>query len=199
LVDGLRTVLSESGTEVLNSVLTDVGGHGVAGGLGFLLTLWSGSKLFRGISIAFDAIYTRQSDLSLFDRLRKSVLTLGVLFLGFAFLSATSVALAFADVPVRYPTLVGNVVAALFLALGFLPVFYIMPPVAVSVRHAVPGTVTAAVGWVLLQVGFFYYAGNVGTYAAYGLLGAVLLFVTFLYLGAIVFLLGAATNVALDR
>jgi membrane protein len=71
--------------------------------------------------------------------------------------------------------------------------------VDVTLRHAIPGAVVAAVGWVLLQIGFYYYAGSAGKYAAYGLLGALLLFITFLYLGAIVFLIGVVVNVALDR
>lgn len=199
LIEALRSVLTASGSAVLDSVLADAGRHGVAGGLGFLFALWSGSKVFRGLSIAFEEIYTSESELSLLDQLKKSLLALGTLFLGFVFLSATSVALTFVEIPVPYPTLVGNVLAVLVLSVAFLPIFYIMPPVGVTVRHAIPGAVVAAVGWVLLQVGFYYYAGSASRYAAYGLLGAVLLFVTFLYLGAVVLLVGAAVNVALDR
>lgn len=197
LIEALRSVLTASGSEVLDTVLADAGGHGVAGGLGFLFALWSGSKVFRGLSIAFDEIYTRESELSLIGRLKMSLLTLGALLLGFVFLSATSVALTVVEIPIQYPTLVGNVLAVLVLSVVFLPIFYIMPPVDVTVRHALPGAVVAAVGWVLLQVGFYSYAGSASRYAAYGLLGAVLLFVTFLYLGAVVLLVGAAVNVAL--
>lgn len=199
LVDALRGVLSESGTEVLDTVLSNTGGHGVAGGIGFLLALWSGSKVFRGLSIAFDEIYSRESDLSLVEQLAKSLLAIGVLLLGILLLAATGVALAFVEFSIPYPTLVGNVLAVLVLVVAFLPVYYIMPPVSVTVRHALPGTVVAAVGWVLLQFGFSYYAGSAGQYAAYGLLGAILLFVTFLYLGAIVLLVGVAVNVAIAR
>lgn len=199
LVDVLRSVLSTSGSEVLNSVLSEMSGHGVAGVVGGLLTLWSGSKVFRGLTVAFDEIYSRQSELSLLDQLKKSVLALFTLFLGFALLSALSVTLTFVEIPLQYPTLVGNVVAVVVLSGAFLPLFYIMPPVDVTTRHALPGAIVAAVGWVLLQIGFYYYAGSAGKYAAYGLLGALLLFITFLYLGAIVFLVGVVVNVALDR
>jgi membrane protein len=199
LIEALRSVLSASGSEVLNSVLSDMGGHGVAGALGAVLALWSGSKVFRGLTVAFDDIYSRQSDHSLVDQLKKSVLALVTLLLGFALLSALGVTLAFVDIPVQYPTLAGNVVAVVVLSLAFLPVFYIMPPTDVTVRHALPGAVVAAVGWVLLQIGFYYYAGSAGKYAAYGILGAFLLFITFLYFGAIVLLVGAVVNVALDQ
>lgn len=198
LIEALRSVLSESGAEVMNSVLTNSGAHGAAGGIGFLIALWSGSKVFRGLTIAFDEIYTRESDHSLVDQVKKSVLTLGTLFLGFVFLAAVSVTLAFVEIPLRYPTLVGNIVAVLVLTLVFLPIFYIMPPAPVTVRHALPGALVGATGWALLQFGFFSYAGSAGRYAAYGFLGAVLLFITFLYLGAIVLLVGAVVNVAVD-
>ena len=199
LVGALRSVLSESGAAVLDRVLTGVESHGVAGGIGLLLALWSGSKVFRGLSIAFDEIYTRESDLSLLDQLKKSVLALGTLLLGFAVLATTSVALTFVEFTIPYPILLTNVVAVLVLVVAFFPIYYIMPPMSVTVGPALPGAVTAAVGWVLLQVGFFYYAGSAGRYAAYGILGAVLLFVTFLYLGAIVILLGAVVNVGVAR
>jgi membrane protein len=199
LVEMLRSVLSPSGTEVLNSVLTNMGGHGIAGGLGFLLALWSGIKVFRGLSIAFDEIYTRESDLSLLGEVKNSVLVLGALLGGFIFLSAMSVALTFVTFSIPYPTVVGNVLAVLVLVLVFLPMFYILPPVSVTVRHTLPGTVLAAVGWVALQVGFFYYAGSAGKYAAYGLLGALLMFITFLYIGAIILLVGVVLNVALAQ
>ncbi|WP_372910780.1 YhjD/YihY/BrkB family envelope integrity protein [Salinigranum sp.] len=198
LIDVLRSALSGSGSEVLNSVLSDMRGHGVAGVVGGLLALWSGIKVFRGLTVAFDELYSRQSELSLLDQLKKSVLALATLLVGFVLLSTLSVTLTFVDIPLQYPTLVGNVVAIVVLSAAFLPIFYIMPPVDVTVRHALPGAIVAAVGWVLLQIGFYYYAGSAGKYAAYGLLGALLLFITFLYLGAIVFLVGVVVNVALD-
>jgi membrane protein len=198
LIAVLQSVLSASGSDVLNGILSNVSGHGVAGVVGALLALWSGSKVFRGLTVAFDEIYSRQSDLSLLDQLKKSVLALATLFLGFVALCALGVALTFVDVPVQYPALVGNLAAVVVLCLAFLPIFYIMPPVDVTTRHALPGAAVAAVGWVLLQVGFYYYAGSAGRYAAYGILGAFLLFITFLYVAAIVLLVGVVVNAALD-
>lgn len=199
LIQALRAVLSESGSEVLGSILTDLGNHGVAGIIGLLLALWSGSKVFRGLSIAFDNIYTETSDLSLLDQLKQSVLAIGTLFIGFVLLTALSLALSFIEIPIPYPTLVGSVVAVVVLSLAFLPIYYIMPPVDVTIRHALPGAVVAATGWVLLQIGFYYYSSSAGKYAAYGLLGAILLFLAFLYLGAIILLIGAVVNVVRGR
>jgi len=46
--------------------------------------------------------------------------------------------------------------------------------------------VFAAVGWTVLQIGFQLYASNAGQYEAYGAVGAVLLFVTWLYFAGII-------------
>jgi len=197
LVEALRANLSASNEEMVNEILTSTRGRGPAGVLGLLFTLWSGSKVFRGVSIAFDEVYGSSADDSFLEEVGKSLLVFGMLLGGIVLLSATSVVLIRVQLRVPYPTLLGNAVAVLALALAFLPIYYVMPPVSVSVRHALPGTVFAALGWVLLQVAFFYYAAAAGRYAAYGFLGAVLLFVTLLYLAGIVLLMGVVLNVVL--
>jgi membrane protein len=198
LIDALRSNLSASAEDVLDRVLANTTGHGAAGALGFLLTLWSGSKVFQGISIAFGEVYDASADDSLPERVGKSLLVFGLLVGAIVLLSATSVALTYVQFRVPYPTLLGNAVALIALVLAFLPLYYVLPPAPVSVRHAFPGTVFAALGWVTLQIVFFYYAGAAGKYAAYGFLGAVLLFVTFLYLAGVVLVVGAVLNVVLE-
>ena len=197
LVSVLQSNLSESGTEVLRAALGNTRGRGVAGAVGFLVTLWSATKVFRGLSIAFAGIYRRDPDLSLLAAVRKSLVVIAALPLAVAALSATGVVLAYLPLRVPYPALVWNAVAVVALVVVLLPLYYALPPRSVTVRETLPGTVLAAVGWVLLQYGFSYYAQNAGTYAAYGFLGAVLLFVTLLYFAAIVLLVGAALNVVL--
>lgn len=197
LIDALRSSLSSGSEEVLNRVLTNTSGRGAAGVVGLLLAVWSGSKVFRGISIAFDEVYEASADDSLLEQVGKSLLVFGLILGGIVLLSAVSITLTYVRFQIPYQTALGNVLAFVALVLAFLPLYYVLPPVSVSVRHALPGTVVAALGWVLLQIAFFYYAGNAGKYAAYGLLGAVLLFITFLYLAAIVLVVGAVVNVVL--
>lgn len=198
LVDAIRSSVSASNQEVVDRLLTSTRGRGAAGIVGLLLALWSGSKVFRGVSIAFDEVYDASSDDSFLEGVGKSLLVFGMILGGIVLLSATSVVLTYVQFRVPYPTLLGNAFALLALVVAFLPLYYVLPPVSVTVRHALPGTVFAALGWVLLQVAFFYYAGSAGQYAAYGLLGAVLLFITFLYLAGIVLLIGAVLNTVLE-
>ena len=58
-----------------------------------------------------------------------------------------------------------------------------------------PGSLLAAATWLLLTVAFGYYLTNVANYSAsYGSLGAVVALLTWMYLSAYVFILGAELN-----
>lgn len=99
------------------------------------------------------------------------------------------------DIP--FVNLLGAVVLIVVLVLAFLPIYYVLPPVDVSLREVLPGASIAAVGWVLLQFGFRFYAAHASEYAVYGIIGSALLFVTWLYFASIIVLLGVALNVVL--
>jgi len=83
------------------------------------------------------------------------------------------------------------------LTAAFLPLYYLLPGEDVSVREALPGAVLAAVGWTLLQTGFRVYAAGAAGYETYGVLGGTLLLVTFLYVGALLLLVGVVLNAVL--
>lgn len=63
-----------------------------------------------------------------------------------------------------------------------------------------PGSLLTAVLWLLLTLGFGLYVADFGHYnATYGSLGAVVIFLTWLYLSAYVFLVGAELNSEVER
>ena len=194
----LRTALSENGQVILTELLENTRGHGVTGTLSLVFVVWSGSKVFRGLSIAFTEVYGEVTEISLPAQLARSAVVMAVLLGAVVLLSATSVALTYVQFQVPYPTLVGNLAAFAVLVVSFVPIYYGLAPVETTLTHVAPGTLVAAAGWISIQVGFFYYAGTAGQYAAYGYLGALLLFVTALYLAAIVLLLGVVVNATLD-
>lgn len=194
----VRASLDGGGGRVLDAVLTATRGRGTVGAAGLLVLLWSGSKIFRGLTVAFAEIYDEESTLSLPERVLRSVAVLAVLSFTVGLLTATALALGLLQFPVVAPTLVGNAVAFLVLVVALLPLFYLLPPVSVSPGHVLPGAVLTALGWVTLQAALFSYARSVGGYVAYGVLGGVLLFVAFLYLAAMVLLAGAVLNVVAD-
>lgn len=68
-----------------------------------------------------------------------------------------------------------------------------------TVREAAPGSIVAAFGWALLDSFFGLYTANAAQFGIYGVIGGVLLLVTWLYIGAIVLISGAVVNAALSR
>lgn len=63
-----------------------------------------------------------------------------------------------------------------------------------------PGTLFAAIIWLLLTFGFGFYVANFGNYGkTYGSLATVVILVTWLYLSAYVFLFGAELNSELEH
>jgi membrane protein len=67
-------------------------------------------------------------------------------------------------------------------------------------RWLTPGSIAATVVWLIATLGFGFYVANFGTYnATYGSLGAVIVFLTWLYLSAYILLMGAELNSELEK
>jgi membrane protein len=63
-----------------------------------------------------------------------------------------------------------------------------------------PGSIAATLLWVAATVGFGFYVTNFGSYnATYGSLGAVIVFLTWLYLTAYILLMGGELNAELEK
>ncbi|MEO7634636.1 MAG: YihY/virulence factor BrkB family protein [Sphingomicrobium sp.] len=63
-----------------------------------------------------------------------------------------------------------------------------------------PGSIFASVGWILLTLGFGFYAANFGNYGkTYGSLATVVVLLTWMYLSAYVLLFGAELNSELEH
>lgn len=199
LVAAIRSSVSGTVADLVGQTLQESRFHGVAGGIGLVFTVWSASKIFRGLSVAFGDLYPQSVDDSLVARLAKSLTVFVLILLAVAVLSVSGVALGYLPFEIPYPRVLGRTLAAVALVAGLLPLYYVLPPEAMTVRRALPGAAVAAVGWLVLQVGFSYYVRNAASYAAYGILGTLVLFITFLYVAAIILLVGAAVNVIVGR
>lgn len=67
-------------------------------------------------------------------------------------------------------------------------------------RWLTPGSIAATALWLLATIGFAFYVSNFGSYnATYGSLGAVVVFLTWMYLSAYVVLMGGELNSELER
>lgn len=191
------SVLSQSGQDLLRRALSGSAGRAGASAVSLLVTFWSGLKVFRGLSVAFSTVYGERASPSLLEQVRDGVLVVSLVVLALA--AMVAVGFAATAVPLPYQRLIGTLALFVTLLVLFLPFYYVLPPVSVTVREILPGTVFAAIGWILLQVTFLFYTQRASKYAAYGFLGAILLFITWLYFGSILVLVGGVVNAVLRR
>lgn len=95
----------------------------------------------------------------------------------------------------RWPILLAAAVALLCLLYRFGPSRH-----EAAWRWIAPGGVLAAAGWMLMSALFSWYVANFGHYnKTYGSLGAVIGFLTWIWLSLMVVLFGAELNAALER
>lgn len=67
------------------------------------------------------------------------------------------------------------------------------------ISSVLPGTVTALIAWLLVSIGFSAYVENFASYSAiYGTLGTVIVLLIWLYLTAVILILGSELNVAIE-
>ena len=197
LVDVAGEAMPGAGEDLLELALTAESGRAQATVLALVVASWGALKVFRGLSVAFDRIYGTVAEKTFVDHLVDGVTTLLVVALGLLLMVVIGIFLGIAAAEIPFGWLLGwiGLFAGLFVI--FAALYYVLPPISVSVRHVLPGATFAALGWVLLQFGFQIYAGLAGQYEAYGAVGAVIIFVTWLYFAGIVILFGAVLNVVL--
>ena len=197
LLESTGQFLTPSGQEVLTTALTASDGRGSATVLGVGFLLWGTLKVFRALDTAFAAVYGTEHESTALDEVVDSlVVVVGI---------GASITLMFALAGTFAAFNLGVVVEALgvlslpiLLTAAFLPLFYRFPDTTVTVREVLPGAAVAAVVWTAMQAGFQLYA-SVASTSAYGIVGGVILLVTWLYLAGAAVILGAIVNVVLTE
>lgn len=90
--------------------------------------------------------------------------------------------------------------AAGLLMLTVAVVYYVAPDVQQEFRFITPGSVLAVVVWISASLGFGYYAQNFANYnATYGSIGAIIIFLLYLYISSAVLLFGAEMNAVIEH
>lgn len=194
IADLAETYLTPSGQRLIVNAFENAADQTGVSLLSLAVLFWSLFRIFRSFSIAFTQIYDEQAGRSLFGQLRDAVvvsLALGVSLI--ATVVAGTVFVLFREIPYAGP--VSSLALISWLALTLLPIYYVFPPITVSVREVVPGAITTAVGWASLEALFRIYLATTNQYQVYGIVGGVVLFVTWLYIGAFILLVGAVVNV----
>lgn len=188
--------LTPAGQEAVTGAIADAPGTGGATIVGIAILIWSTLKVFRALDIAFLTIYGQTHTSGLSGQLRDATIVLLSIGAGIGIMVVIAIVLAALPLgPIS--KLVSILGLPIVLAVILLPVYRQFPNPPIPVRQALPGAAVTAVGWTILQAGFQIYAAGAIQYAAYGVIGGILLLVTWLYLAANIVIFGAIINAVL--
>lgn len=184
-------ILTPTGQDLIRDALLSATARLEVSVLSMLVLSWSSMQVARNLLRAFSRIYGVTADPSLVESVRDG----GVVLL--AIVASVGVQLLFsfpAELLGVALSLVGEFGQFVSLCLTLFPLYYLLPPVRVRVRDALPGTVVAAGGWIGLEFGFGIYAQYFTRVSVYGVFGAFILFVLWLYFAGLLVLLGGCVN-----
>jgi len=209
LFNYIRQIMPSSAFELVRKTLEEIIESSSGGKLtiGLAITLWSASAGIDSVRIALNEVYefreTRwwwrtklQSLLITLLLIVLVALVLGIVFYGW---QAAQMALGYLGLQVTSPLVLVSIqwVSILLVMLFACEVIYNLLPNFKKHRWEwiTPGSIVAIVLWLLLTRGFRLYLEYFNSYnKAYGSLGAVIILMLWLYLTAIVIMVGGVIN-----
>lgn len=91
-----------------------------------------------------------------------------------------------------------NVILTLLLIIAFTVMYQLIPCKKIGWYNAVPGAAFTTLGWILFSYAFAFYVNNFSNYSRlYGSLGAVFIFMTWMFLTSFILILGGEVNAIL--
>lgn len=180
----------------LQSAIGNGAGRRRAAVLAALILLWSAVRMFQAVHDAFAEMYGDGDALTFLGQIRDVAVMLLTIALAMAATTVVGVSLSFVVKGLAWRVLSPLLLFVLLLAV-FVPMYYLFPHVDVSVREILPGAVFAAVAWTVSGIGFRLYAATSQSVQLYGVAGAVLLLLTWMYLGGLTLLVGVVLNAVL--
>jgi membrane protein len=186
----LDAALTPAGRSFLRRALLDSSGALGLGAVGTAGLVWGWSRLYRALEAAFERVYeTTQTD-GLAARALAGAVVVPAISVGMV--------LVVSGLVTGYDGVVWEVLHVLAVALALFPVFVTLPPTRPGLRSAIVGATATAASWIVLRLLLEAYATFGSLAPTYDLLGALVLLVTFLYLGALALLLAVALTATLD-
>jgi YihY family inner membrane protein len=193
LVTQTQEFLTPAGADAISEAIANTPGRSGATVVGVIVLAWSTLKVFRALNTAFLTVYGQVESASFVGQLVDGAVALISIGVGVGVMIGTGTVLAALPLGPA-DQVVGMLTLPVVLTVVFLPIYRQFPNPPIPVREALPGALFVGIGWTLLQAGFQIYAANAGQYEAYGVIGGILLLVTWLYFAAVIVILGAVVN-----
>lgn len=178
---------------LLRRVTRETSGRTLAVVIALVILLWSGLRLFSVANETFTSVYGTRERRSLLDRVRDVLLAFTTVVGGVVLAVVLGVTLTFALQGLAVAVLTPPALVAL-LTVVFLPMYYIFPEPEMTIRLALPGALFAATAWTVSGLALRVYASTSTSVQLYGVVGAFLLLLSWLYVGGFVLMVGVVLN-----
>lgn len=199
--------ISIIGDQISRITRTDHSNLSIAAIVGVLIALWSANAATKAIMDALNIAYDEEE--------KRGFITLNLISLGFTLSSIVGLIVMIfvvAAVPAILQMFWLGAFVDFLLWAGRWPVIFALVIVALAVlyrygasrpdapwRWITPGSVLAAIGLLIFSMLFSWYAANFANYnETYGSLGAVIGFLTWMWLSTVIVLVGAEFNAVLE-
>jgi membrane protein len=211
-LDQLGGFLPGGALEVARDQLTRVASKGsqtlgLTFAIGLGASLWSANAAMKSLFDTMNIVHGEEEKRGF---IALNAISLGFTLAGVAFLIGALSSIVVVPVTLKYAGLSG--VGDALLRFGRWPAMFLILTVALAVIYrygpcrAAPrwrwitwGSATAALSWLAVSGAFSWYAANFGKFnETYGSLGAVVGFMTWLWISAIVVLMGAEFDAAME-
>lgn len=187
--------LTPQAQQLVSRALSNSTGKAGATLFAVVILVWNAANVTAG----FETVVARIEDAaheSAGGRLVDVLAVLGSVGLSVAAVVAAST--LFVLLPSAVPAAAGLGFLFVSLSVVLFPLYYVPTSELPSPTAALPGAVTAALGWTALLAILRFYIANAAAYAVFGVLSVVLLVLTSLYLAAVVLMLGFVVNATLS-
>jgi len=208
LVDRLGPSVPQAVSDLIEEQLTTVV-NGATGALSvglvisLVVALWAASSGIGQLMEAVNIAYDEDIDERPFWRRRGLALALTLLVIAALAIAATAVAVAVGLSGVLgVVALVGAALLSAVVMMALLATIYRVAPDRDDAEWSwvSVGAGFAVVGWLVASTAFSLYASNFGSYnEAYGALGGIIVVLLWMYISALVILLGAEINAELEH
>jgi membrane protein len=212
-LDVLGSVVPGGGMQIIEDQVKRITSKGEAAlGIGaifgLLTALWSSNQAMKAMVDALNVVYGEHETRSFVSR---TVLTLSFTVAGIVFILLAMGSVVVLPIVLKFVGLGDTTETLLSLARWplmlvvvslFLACIYRFGPSRDQAqwRWVSWGSTVAALGWALGSAGFSYYVTNFGNYnETYGSLGAVIGFMTWIWLSSTIVLVGAELNAEMER
>jgi membrane protein len=212
-LDSIAGILPGGAIDVLRDQMTRLASQGgTTLGIGFLvslvLSLWTANSGVRAIFDALNFVYEEKEKRSFFKLTGVTLLiTLGIIAFILLVLGAVVV------LPIVLNYIQQPRVSTFLVKLGRWPILFVFVTLALQLlyrygpsrkeprwRWVSWGSVVAAILWLIVSVLFSWYVSNFGNYnKTYGSLGAIIGFITWIWISIIVVLVGAKINAEMEH